>query len=119
IISDNASTDETAALCQQYALTDPRMIYYRLNENKGPAWNFTRVYQLARGEPFMWAAHDDIRHPQYVSRCVEALKQNPRAVFGCTGVKFIDVEGLDKTDLFAAITLRPVGATPRERLRAL
>jgi glycosyltransferase involved in cell wall biosynthesis len=119
IISDNASTDETAAICQEYALADSRITYYRLDENKGPAWNFARVYQLARGEYFMWAAHDDIRHPQYLSRCVEALKQNPRAIFCCTGVKFIDVEGRDVTDVFSARVLRPVGVTPLERLRAI
>ena len=119
IISDNASTDDTEAICREYALADPHIRYYRVNENKGPAWNFARVYQLARGEYFMWAAHDDIRHPQYLSRCVPALKQNPRAIFCCTGVKFIDIDGLDVTDIFAAVTLRPVGATPLERLRAL
>ncbi len=119
IISDNASEDETKAICQEYALADPRITYYRLDENKGPAWNFARVYELARGEYFMWAAHDDLRHPQYLSRCVEALKKNPRAIFCCTGVKFIDVEGLNVMDVCEARALRPVGGTPRERLRAL
>jgi glycosyltransferase involved in cell wall biosynthesis len=119
IISDNASTDETAAICQEYALADLRIKYYGVDESKEPAWNFARVYELSRGEYFMWAAHDDIRHPQYLSRCVEALEQNPRALFCCTGVKFIDVEGLDVTDAFGAVTLRPAGATPLARLRAL
>src|SRR5207244_2221346 len=94
-------------------------MYYRVDQNRGPEWNFARVYELARGEYFMWAAHDDIRHPQYLSRCVAALEQNPRALFCCTGVKFIDVEGLDVTDVFPARALCPVGGTPRERLRAL
>jgi hypothetical protein len=67
----------------------------------------------------MWAAHDDVRNPQYLSRAVAALGKNPHALFCATGVKFIDVEGRDVTDTFAARVLRPVGATPIERLRAL
>jgi glycosyltransferase involved in cell wall biosynthesis len=118
-ISDNASEDETEAICREYVQRDPRIRYFRTDKNRGGLWNFARVYELARGEYFMWAAHDDIRHPQYLSRCVAALEQNPRAIFCSTGVKFIDVDGLDVTESFSATTLRPVGATPLERLRAL
>jgi hypothetical protein len=119
IISDNASEDETEAICRDYAARDARIRYYRAERNMGPVWNSVRVYELARGEYFMLAAHDDLRHTQYLSRCVAALEQNPRALFCCTGVKFIDADGRDMTDVFPVRSLRPVGATPRERLRAL
>jgi glycosyltransferase involved in cell wall biosynthesis len=118
-ISDNASEDETERICREYVAADPRIMYFRADTNRGALWNFARVYELARGEYFMWAAYDDIRHPQYLSRCVEALERNPRAIFCSTGVKFIDVNGLDVTESFGAITLRPTGPTPLERLRAL
>lgn len=119
IISDNGSEDETEAICRDYAARNARIRYYRAGRNMGPVWNAVRVYELARGEYFMLAAHDDLRHPQYLSRCVAELERNPHALFCCTGVNFIDVDGHDITDVFPVRSLRPVGATPRERLRAL
>lgn len=119
IISDNASEDETEAICRDYAARDARIRYHRAEQNMGPVWNAVRVYELARGEYFMMAAHDDLRHPQYLSRCVAELACNPRALFCCTGVNLIDADGHDITDVFPVPSLRPVGPTPRERLRAL
>jgi glycosyltransferase involved in cell wall biosynthesis len=119
IISDNASDDDTEAICQEFAIRDLRVRYYRAEENRGPFWNYIRVYELARGEYFMWAAHDDLRHPRYLSQCVAELERNPKALFCCTGAKFIDAEGRDVTEAAGMKTFRPVGATPRDRLRAL
>ena len=81
IISDNASQDETETICREYAARDSRIRYYRAERNMGPVWNAVQVYQAARGEYFMLAAHDDLRHPQYLSRCVAELDRNPRALF--------------------------------------
>jgi hypothetical protein len=119
IISDNGSADETEAICREYAARNARIRYYRAERNMGPVWNAVRVYELARGEYFMLAAHDDLRHPQYLTRCVTELERNPRALFCCTAVNFIDADGHDITDGFRVRSLRPVGATRRERLRAL
>jgi glycosyltransferase involved in cell wall biosynthesis len=119
IISDNASEDETEAICREFAARDPRVRYYRAERNMGPVWNAVRAYELARGEYFLLAAHDDLRHPECLSRCVAELERNQRALFCCMGVNFIDVDGHDITDVFPVRSLRPVGATPHERLRAL
>lgn len=119
IISDNASDDETEAICRDYAVRSERIRYYRTERNMGAIWNVVRVQELARGEYFMWAAHDDLRHPQYLSRCVTALEENPRALFCCTGVRLIDGDGHDVSDSFPFQSYRPTGSTPRERLRAL
>jgi glycosyltransferase involved in cell wall biosynthesis len=118
-ISDNASEDDTEVICKAYAQADPRITYDRLTRNHGAFWNFMRVYEWAGGEYFMWAAHDDIRDPRYLSRAVAALENNPRAFFCSTGIRFIDPEGCDITDTFPARMFRPVGATPLERLRAV
>jgi glycosyltransferase involved in cell wall biosynthesis len=119
ILSDNASDDETEAICREHAARDPRIRYSRNERNMGALWNAVRVYELARGEYFMWAAHDDLRDPQYLSRCVAALESNPRALFCCTGVKLIDADGHDISDTFRFRSYPPIGATPRERFRAL
>lgn len=60
IISDNASTDATEAICREYAARDPRLRYVRQSENGGGTANFQFVLDEAVGEYFMWAAFDDL-----------------------------------------------------------
>lgn len=52
IISDNTSTDNTQEICKAYSAKDQRICYYRNEKNLGAAWNFNRVFELARGEYF-------------------------------------------------------------------
>jgi glycosyltransferase involved in cell wall biosynthesis len=60
IISDNASTDGTEAICNEYATSDARIRYVRHSVNRGAIVNFQFVLDEAIGEYFMWAAADDI-----------------------------------------------------------
>lgn len=90
IISDNASTDDTEAICEEYAARDTRIRYHRQLQNQGAIWNFNRAFELSSGPYFMWAAYDDMRAPSYVRRCVEALEATPKAAVCCTQVQFID-----------------------------
>lgn len=79
IISDNASTDRTAEICQKYQLKDHRVHYYRNENNMGGAWNFSRVLELASGEFFMWTADDDIWKPEFISSLLTELQNHPEA----------------------------------------
>ena len=119
IVSDNASEDETESICREYALRDARIRYHRSEQNLGPIWNFDRVYQLARGEYFMWAAHDDRRAPRCLSLCVAALKSDQWAVMCCMDTRFIDEAGEDVSDAFPFHGYHPTGSTPYERLRQI
>ncbi|MDP9203525.1 MAG: glycosyltransferase family 2 protein [Gemmatimonadota bacterium] len=80
IISDNASTDTTPAICERYVCKDSRIKYYRSEKNFGAIWNFNRVFGLSCGKYFMWAAHDDQRHASFVNACVEKMEEWPNAV---------------------------------------
>lgn len=93
IISDNASTDRTEAICRDYASRDARIRYVREQENRGAAWNFNRLVDLARGEYFTWAAHDDLRAPNWLQRCVEMLDSDWSAVLCFTRHQPIDADG--------------------------
>lgn len=119
IISDNASEDETETISREYAARDSRIRYSRAEQNNGPLWNAVHVYQQARGEYFLLGAHDDLRHPQYLSRCVAELERNPNALLCCTGVRVIDEHGHDITETSLIERCLPVGATRRERLAAV
>lgn len=93
IISDNASTDETEAICRRYAAQDTRIRYDRAEKNRGAAWNYNRVFELATGEYFKWAAHDDLCAPEFLERCVAVLDQNPDVVLAFPRTKAIDANG--------------------------
>jgi glycosyltransferase involved in cell wall biosynthesis len=77
IISDNASTDGTAAICREYGARDRRIRYVRQRENRGPAANFKYVLDEAVGEYFMWAACDDTRSPDFLEVNCKFLSENP------------------------------------------
>ena len=81
IISDNASSDETEAICRDYAKREPRISYVRQQENLGATGNFNHVFGIARGRYFKWAAYDDICKPDFLAKCVVVLENRPEVVW--------------------------------------
>jgi glycosyltransferase involved in cell wall biosynthesis len=82
IISDNASTDRTQAICLNYASKDARVHYYRNEKNLGGPKNYNRVFELSSGEYFKWAAYDDVLAPDFLRKCVSVLEKDP-SIVGC------------------------------------
>jgi hypothetical protein len=80
VISDNASTDQTAAICRELAASDPRIKFHTREQNAGIVANFNRAFQLSRGEYFRWIGGDDWLEPSYAEKCVTALDARPDAV---------------------------------------
>jgi glycosyltransferase involved in cell wall biosynthesis len=80
IISDNASTDRTGNICQMYAERDTRIRYVRNETNLGASPNHKRVFEMARGDYFKWAAHDDECLPTFLSRCMSVFEEVPQSV---------------------------------------
>lgn len=93
IISDNASTDRTAQICDAYAAKDHRIRYYRNEKNLGAARNFNRVFELSSGEYFKLIAHDDVIAPEYIRKCVSVLDSDPSFVLCYTKAGRIDEHG--------------------------
>jgi len=93
IISDNCSTDATQAICEAYRSRDGRIRYYREEVNRGAAWNYNRLVELARGKYFKWAAHDDLLAPTFLERCVDGLESDPSAVLCFTDDQDVDIDG--------------------------
>src|SRR5215471_21287277 len=93
IISDNASTDRTGDIAKAYAKRDDRIRYYRSEKNMGAGWNARRVYELATGKYFKWAAVDDLLEPDLLRRCVEILERDPGCVVAHARTKEVDETG--------------------------
>lgn len=88
-LSDNASDDDTEEICRAAARQDSRIIYHRAPINEGKE-NFRRTFLMSTGKYFMWAAADDSRRPEMLSRCVEALDADPKAVLAYTHTELLD-----------------------------
>jgi glycosyltransferase involved in cell wall biosynthesis len=93
VISDNASTDGTEALCRGYAERDARVRYYRNAHNLGAHPNYNLTFSLSGGDFFKWAPHDDVLEPTYLEACVGALEVAPDAVVCQSLLRYIDAEG--------------------------
>lgn len=116
VVSDNASTDRTSEICRRYAQQDDRIRYHREETNLGGSWNFNRVVELARGEYFRWAAHDDTIRPSYLERCVGVLDADPSVVLCHTAVEIIDAAG-DNQGLHVDPPMRRDAGTAHVRFR--
>jgi len=121
ILSDNASTDATADICRECAARDPRVRYHRVAENQGAAWNFNHVFEMARGEYFKWAAHDDLCAPTYLEQCVDKLQANPSVVLCHSNVGFLDATGqpLDPIMLAEMSALTPESLADVQRSESI
>ncbi|MFC7360831.1 glycosyltransferase family 2 protein [Nocardioides astragali] len=93
IISDNASTDATESICRMYASQDDRIRYVRQARNTGGTPNQNLVVELARGELFKLAAHDDLYGRRLLERCVKMLDEHSDAVLCHADMAYIDAEG--------------------------
>jgi glycosyltransferase involved in cell wall biosynthesis len=93
IISDNASTDSTADICNHYANQDSRIRYIRQPRNIGLSPNHNFVVDQSRGEFFKWAAADDLYGRDLLQSCVNALDQHPDVVLAHSLTAAIDGDG--------------------------
>lgn len=82
LISDDASNDKTQEICEDYALRYPRIHYVRQPLNIGAAKNFEYVLKNSRGKYFMWAAHDDMWAPTWLSTLVPMIRDSDFSVRG-------------------------------------
>jgi glycosyltransferase involved in cell wall biosynthesis len=80
IVSDNASTDATEAICREYARKDPRIVYVRQAANIGATKNFKCVLDHAKGTLFMWWSADDTRSIDFVEQNARFLEEYPEYV---------------------------------------
>jgi len=90
IISDNASTDSTSTICDEYSKKDKRIHVIHQKKNIGVLLNFDFVLQEAVGDYFVWAAIDDVWTTDFLEKHVNVLELNKNVVGSISEIKFFD-----------------------------
>ena len=93
IISDNASTDRTKKICQDFVKTDQRISYVCNKKNLGAAANYNQAFRLSSGKYFRWFNSDDLCAPNCHEQCLSVIENNPSAVLCYGKTSFIDMRG--------------------------
>ena len=115
IISDNASTDGTRDICQDYAARDKRINYYKNKTNLGAAFNYNRVFELSSGEYFKWAAADDLCAPDLLEKCAAVLDSDPEVILCYPKTDIIDESGIIIKEHNRSLNLRSDNVIARFR----
>ncbi|WP_285905654.1 glycosyltransferase family 2 protein [Pseudodesulfovibrio pelocollis] len=77
LISDNASTDNTFDIVSDYAERHNNITLVRQADNIGIVANFMAVFEMSRGEFFIWHAADDRWASSAMGRLVGELEAYP------------------------------------------
>lgn len=93
VICDNASTDATQAIGQDYAARDDRVRYHRNRHNLGALGNFARTVQLAAGTYFTWLPHDDALAPTFLPETVAHLEAQRDAILCASAFRLVTSSG--------------------------
>lgn len=119
LISDDASSDTTVAVCERFARDRPRFSVHRQARNLGWIGNVNWLLKHAEGEYLFFAFHDDPLEPTYVEALVAALEAAPNAVLAFSDIT-IDLRsrGQNLVTQWSFPDLDGVDSV-RERLRVL
>src|SRR5262245_10256961 len=75
VVSDNASTDQTAAVLKRFS--DSRLRVLTQPRNIGAIANWNACLQAAKGEFIFFVPDDDRIAPWLLERCIALFKQDP------------------------------------------
>ena len=95
VISDNASTDQTEAICRRIAQKDDRLKYFRSLKTSNQNENFNRVFKLSKGQFTLWMGGHDWLDPSYIEHCIAKFEENPEFVLIITNKKYLDDNGVE------------------------
>ncbi len=92
-VSDDASTDDTAAVLARLARTYPQLRYHSQPRNLNIAANNTWLMAQPQTEFVIRLDSDDIMEPRYVETLLPLMLAYPSAGYGHSAVRVIDEDG--------------------------
>ncbi len=102
IIGDNASTDRSSEMINEFSRQDDRIKYIKRKKNIGAIENFNDIVKQAAGEYFVLAGGHDLWSSNYIKKLSSALDNNPKAVISFSRTQWID-EDDNKVDIPTSI----------------
>ena len=87
IISDNASTDSTSKICEEFVAKDNRIKYFRQEKTIEPILNYYYVLKKANCKYFVWTSVDDILYPEFLEKNLQILEKNEHFVCSISKIK--------------------------------
>lgn len=108
VVYDNASTDTTHEIALRFARSDARVRVVRHPNTMSAVENFIVAAQNATTPLFCWAAHDDLRDPQFLSVLTNLLESHPDAGLAASGCIEIDPDGTPRCCCSATQSLASV-----------
>lgn len=77
VVCDDGHGDDIRRIVDHYAAHDERIRYFKNERNLGARENYTKCFELARGNLIKFLNDDDLLQPDCVSRMVPCLRQFP------------------------------------------
>ena len=96
IINDNASTDGTARICEEYAAADSRVKCFRNETNIGNPRNFNRVFELTTTPYLKWSTADDFWEPTFLERAMQVMESDPTVALCYPKTYIVDADGANR-----------------------
>jgi glycosyltransferase involved in cell wall biosynthesis len=114
LIVDNASEDNTEAICKELCGEERDSSYVKRDKNVGLMKNFERLVELAKGEYFIFLSADDFIDPDYISKCVAVHEEkNDLVLVGGNYKAFSDSQGDGKSFVFKGCNLKEMDDVSR------
>ena len=90
VISDNASTDGTKAICHEFAEKYSHVIYFSNEKNLGSIENYKHCYQHVKTEFVFHMGGHDLVPPNYVTTLKEMLNHHQESLCAFAPCRFFD-----------------------------
>ncbi len=117
IVVDDASTDETLSILNQYAVLDDRIHVFPAEKNLGLVANFERGLKLAKGDFIAFSDQDDIFRKDKIERLLTALKDHPSRDLAVSDLSLIHEDDAEfATSMWRYQKLKPQQGKPFRRL---
>jgi glycosyltransferase involved in cell wall biosynthesis len=101
-LSDDASSDDTWAICESLAGSDPRIAASRQPARR-MYLNFGDLAATARTPYFVWLAADDHWAPEFLASCLAVIERRPDVVSVLPGCAFIGADPEDPVPVTASL----------------
>ncbi len=103
ILIDNASTDASAEIIENYVKKDSRIRFYRNKENMGLSVNLNKGLALARGKYIARTDADDLSYPHRLEKQFQYMEAHPEiALLGCVADVLKGNQRIQSTPLVTA-----------------